>query len=46
MIAFTNSAKKAHKIAKSMEEVFADSKIQSNAYVCRAGLGAKVISKY
>jgi homoserine kinase len=46
MIAFTNSSKKAHKIAKSMEEVFADSKIQSNAYVCRAGLGAKVISKY
>lgn len=46
MIAFTNSAKKAHKIAKSMEEVFADSKIQSNAYVCRPGVGAKVISKY
>lgn len=46
MIAFTNSAKKAHKIAKSMEQVFADSKIQSNAYVCRAGVGAKVISKY
>jgi homoserine kinase len=46
MIAFTNSAKKAHKIAKSMEQVFADSKTQSNAYVCRAGGGAKVISKY
>ena len=46
MIAFTNSAKKAHKIGKSMEQVFADSKIQSNAYVCRAGGGAKVISKY
>ena len=46
MIAFTNSTKKAHKIAKSMEQVFADSKIQSNAYVCRAGGGAKVISKY
>jgi homoserine kinase len=46
MIAFTNSAKKTRKIAKSMEQVFADSKIQSNAYVCRAGVGAKVISKY
>ena len=46
MIAFTNSAKKAHKIAKSMEQVFADSKTQSNAYVCRASGGAKVISKY
>jgi homoserine kinase len=46
MIAFTNSANKAHKIGKSMEQVFADSKIQSNAYVCRAGAGAKVISKY
>jgi len=46
MIAFANSAKKTHKIAKSMKQVFADSKIQSNAYVCRAGGGAKVISKY
>jgi len=46
MIAFTNSANKAHKIGMSMEQVFADSKIQSNAYVCRAGAGAKVISKY
>jgi homoserine kinase len=46
MIAFTNSAKKAHKIAKSMEEVFADSKIQSKTYDCSAGVGAKVISKY
>ena len=46
MIAFTNSANKAHKIGMSMEQVFADSKIQSNAYVCRAGGGAKVISKY
>jgi homoserine kinase len=46
MIAFTNSAKKAHNIANSMEQVFADSKIQSNAYVCHAGVGAKVISKY
>ena len=46
MIAFTNSANKANKIGKSMEQVFSDSKIRSNAYVCRAGGGAKVISKY
>jgi len=46
MIAFTNSANKAHKIGKSMEQVLADSKIQGNAYVCRAGAGAKVISNY
>jgi homoserine kinase len=46
MIAFTNSAKDAHKIGHSMEEAFAESKIQSNAYVCRPSSSARVTSKF
>jgi homoserine kinase len=46
MIAFTNSAKDAHKIGHSMEQAFAESKIQSNAYVCRPSSSARVNSKF
>lgn len=45
MIAFTNSAKIAHKIGDSMEQGLAESKIQSNAYVCRPSSPARVTSK-
>ena len=46
MIAFTNSANDAHKIGHSMEEAFAESKIQSNGYVCRPSSSARVTSKF
>jgi homoserine kinase len=46
MIAFTNSAKDANKIGHSMEQAFAESKIQSNAYVCRPSGSATVTSKF
>jgi homoserine kinase len=46
MIAFTNSAKDANKIGHSMEQAFAESKIQSNAYVCRPSGSARVTSKF
>jgi len=46
MIALTNSRNDAKRIGKSMEEGFADSKIESQAYVCGVSKGAKVISKY
>jgi homoserine kinase len=46
MIAFTNSAKYAHKIRHSMEQGFAESKIQSNAYVCSPSSPARVTSKF
>jgi len=46
MIAFTNSAKDAHKIGQSMEQAFAESKIQSNAYVCRTSSSARVTSRF
>jgi len=45
MIAFTNSAKAAHKIGHSMEQAFAESKIQSNAYVCRPSSSVRVTSR-
>jgi homoserine kinase len=45
MIALTKSDKNAHKIGNSMEQGFADSKIQSSSYVCHSSSGAKVISK-
>lgn len=45
MIAFTNSAKAAHKIGHSMEQAFAESKIRSNAYVCRPSSSARVTSR-
>jgi homoserine kinase len=46
MIAFTNSAKKAHKIGRSMEEGFAESKVESRSYVSRPSSPARVTSKY
>ena len=46
MIAFTNSRNAAQRIGKSMEQGFADSKIESQAYVCGVSSGAKVISKH
>ena len=46
MIAFTNSAKNASKIGRSMEQGFAESKVVSSAYVCRPSRPARVISKY
>lgn len=46
MIAFTNSAKKARKIGRSMEEGFAESKVESRSYVCRPSSPARVTSKY
>jgi homoserine kinase len=46
MIAFTNSISDTQKIGKSMEQAFADSKIESQAYVCGVSRGAKVISKH
>lgn len=46
MIAFTNSINDAQKIGKSMEQAFADSKIESHAYVCGVSRGAKVVSKH
>lgn len=46
MIAFTNSAKDAQKIGRSMEQAFTESKIQSNAYVCRPSSSARVTSKF
>ena len=45
MIAFTNSAKDAHKIGHSLEQAFAESKIRSNAYVCRPSSSARVTSR-
>jgi homoserine kinase len=45
MIAFTNSAKIAHKIGDSMEQGFAESKIQSSAYVCHPSGPARVTLK-
>jgi homoserine kinase len=45
MIAFTNSAKVAHKVGDSMEQGFAESKIHSTAYVCRPSGPARVTSK-
>jgi len=46
MIAFTNSAKNASKIGRSMEQGFAESKVVSSAYVCRPSRPARVTSKY
>jgi homoserine kinase len=46
MIAFTNSANKAGKIGRSMEEGFAESKVESSSYVCRPSSPARVTSKY
>lgn len=46
MIAFTNSRNDAQRIGKSMEQGFADSKIESRAYVCGVSRGAKIISKH
>jgi homoserine kinase len=46
MIALTNSRNDAKRIGKSMEEGFADSKIESQSYVCGVSKGAKVISKH
>lgn len=46
MIAFTNSSSDAKRIGRSMEEGFADSKIESQAHVCGVSRGAKVISKH
>jgi homoserine kinase len=46
MIAFTNSAKNAGKIGRSMEQGYAESKVESSAYVCRPSSPARITSKY
>ncbi|HEY6949342.1 MAG TPA: homoserine kinase, partial [Nitrososphaeraceae archaeon] len=46
MIALTNSTKKASKIGRSMEEGFAESRVESSSYVCRPSSPARVTSKY
>ena len=46
MIAFTNSTKDAPKIGHSMEQGYAESKVESSAYVCRPSSPSRITSKF